>query len=95
MHTPKWEGRRAQEARSTVKRIGAHRNQPCCICNQPIDYTLPSTDPDGCSVQHLKPRKLFPHLTWDPNNWAPAHLTCNKSAGATIQAPLGITSRAW
>ena len=95
MQIPKWEGRRAQQARARVKQVGANRNLPCCICNQPIDYKLPSTDPDGCSVQHLKPRKTFPQLTWDPNNWAPAHLACNKSAGAKINAPLGVTSRTW
>lgn len=95
MDVPKWEGRRAQEALKTVKRIGKQRNQPCCICQQPINYNLPSTDPDGCSLQHIRPRKTFPHLTWDPNNWAPSHLACNKAAGTKTQAPLGTTSRTW
>jgi 5-methylcytosine-specific restriction endonuclease McrA len=78
---PPWSGRRRAEALATVKARGRAANTPCCICRQPIDYTLERTE-DSCSVQHIRSRKHYPHLTWDPSNWAPAHLGCNKSAGA-------------
>ena len=78
---PAWGGRRAQDALARVKALGRRRKTPCCICHQPIDYGLPSTDPNGCSVQHVKSRKRFPQLTWVLSNWAPAHLRCNQSDG--------------
>ncbi|MDZ5077882.1 hypothetical protein [Nesterenkonia sp. HG001] len=93
--TPAWNGRRAARALDEVKRKGRARGEPCCICKQPIDYDLPSTDPDGCSVQHVKSRALFPHLTWDPANWSPAHLSCNKAEGKTATVSIGNTSRQW
>lgn len=95
LNVPAWNGRRAKEALEFVKRKGRSSGAPCCICRQPIDYELPSTDPDGCSVQHVKSRALFPHLTWDPANWAPAHLGCNKAEGKTPTVAIGQTSRRW
>ncbi len=76
-----WQGRAAQEALAKVKRSGSMRSAPCVICGRPIDYRLPSSDPRGCSVQHLKARSRHPELTWVASNWAPAHLECNKRWG--------------
>ncbi|WP_143588473.1 hypothetical protein [Tersicoccus sp. Bi-70] len=97
---PAWSGRRRAEALRLVKAIGRRTNAPCCICDQPIDYSLEYPDPWSCSVQHLKSRFLFPALTWDRSNWAPAHISCNKSAGAgeasdVAPAGLGVTSDDW
>ncbi|MGU3409126.1 hypothetical protein ACLBWP_03380 [Microbacterium sp. M1A1_1b] len=78
---PPWSGRRRAEALDQVKALGRRLNLPCCLCQQPIDYDLRGTE-DSCSVQHIRSRKRYPQLTWDPSNWAPAHLGCNKSAGA-------------
>ena len=66
----------------------------CYICCGPIDYALTYPHPMSCSVQHIKSRHHYPELTWDPTNWAPAHLTCNKEAGDGTSDPynLGITS---
>lgn len=94
-HIPDWSGRRAQRALEQVKRHGYQNNTPCCLCDQPINYTLPSTDPNGCTVQHVKPRSLFPHLTWDPTNWAPAHWLCNNHQKNKLDLGLGTTSRDW
>ncbi|WP_143738837.1 HNH endonuclease [Microbacterium sp. Yaish 1] len=82
MSIPKWGGRRAVEALNRVKAEGRRHRSPCCICGQRINYDLPSTDANGCTVQHKKSRKLFPALTWDPSNWAPAHKSCNESEGS-------------
>lgn len=86
-----WSGRAAAEALKQVKAKGRRNQTPCVICDQGIDYSLAYPHRQSCSVQHIKPRKHFPQLTWDPLNWAPAHLDCNKSAGAKIQTGLGIT----
>lgn len=96
LHIPTWGGRRAQEALARVKAEGRRRRSPCCICQQPIDYSLPSTDPWGCTVQHIRSRKQFPHLTWAPTNWGPAHRDCNTSAGAGDNLDdLGAVSTDW
>ncbi|NWN89198.1 MAG: HNH endonuclease [Micrococcaceae bacterium] len=92
---PNWSGRRATKALEHIKATGRRNNTPCCICNQPIDYNLPSTDPNGCSLQHLKSRALYPQLTWDPANWAPAHLHCNQTEGKEATVGIGTTSRKW
>lgn len=94
---PVWGGRRATEALQRVKAEGRRRRLACVICRQPIDYGLEYPHPQSCSVQHLRSRKLFPHLTWDPANWAPAHLDCNMSAGTgeRAAADLGLTSQEW
>lgn len=93
---PAWGGRRAQEALDAVRKRGRRGRTPCVICRQPIDYSLSGKDPDGCTVQHVKSRKLFPALTWDPKNWAPAHRSCNLSVGTgeRDESP-GVTSTEW
>lgn len=78
---PPWTGRRRANALDTTRRHGARLHLPCSICGQPINYQLRYPNPASCTVQHIKSRFLFPELTWDPANWAPAHLDCNQSAG--------------
>lgn len=96
MNVPAWNGRRATEALNRVKALGRRRKSPCWECGQPIDYSLPSTHPDGCTVQHVKSRKLFPELTWDPANHRPCHKACNESAGHEgTPDKRGVTSQEW
>lgn len=92
MTIPTWGGRRATAALDWMRAKGRRENLPCCICQQPIDYDLRGSE-EACSVQHVKSRKHYPHLTWDRSNWEPAHLRCNKSAGdGTGEAlNLGVT----
>lgn len=93
---PAWSGRRATEALEFVKSRGRRNRTPCCICEQKIDYSLPSTHPHGCTVQHLKSRRDFPELTWVRSNWGPAHHQCNSSAGAGDRDDTpGVTSEEW
>lgn len=94
-HIPEWSGRRRADALALVKAEGSRTNAPCFICRQGIEYSLEYPHPQSCSVQHVKSRKLYPHLTWDRTNWKPAHLDCNKSAGAEQQLDLGVTSEEW
>lgn len=96
---PPWTGRRRADALTLTRRKGARHNTPCCLCGQPIDYQLRYPDPNSCSVQHLKSRILYPELTWDPTNWAPAHLVCNQAAGdgtnPTTAGNLGAITPLW
>jgi 5-methylcytosine-specific restriction endonuclease McrA len=92
LHIPEWSGRARSEALAYVKALGRRRRSPCYICGQRIDYDLVYPHPDSCSVQHVKSRHLFPHLTWDRSNWEPAHLTCNKAAGTGATTTLGLTT---
>lgn len=85
-----WAGRARQDALRSVKAKGRRADAPCVICSMSIDYSLEYPHPQSCSVQHVKSRKLFPQLTWDPANWAPAHLDCNKAAGSRGEESLGI-----
>lgn len=89
-----WGGRRANEALERTRTVGRARNLPCFICRLPIDYDLRWPDKMSCTVQHIISRFARPDLTWVPSNWAPAHLTCNSSAGTGAADPydLGATS---
>ena len=89
---PAWSGARAQKALKQVRTWGSAKDLPCILCGQPIDYTLRKPDQQSCSVQHIKSRREYPHLTWDPSNWAPAHLGCNAGERRSDAAGLGITS---
>lgn len=93
---PDWSGRRAAKALTWVKARGRRLKLPCCLCDQAIDYDLPSRHPHGCTVQHKKSRRDFPELTWVRSNWAPAHAECNQSAGAGDRDDTpGVTSQEW
>lgn len=69
---------------------------PCCICKQPIDYSLHHPDPRSFSVQHIHDWKGHPELREDPSNLDSAHLGCNSSEGTNGPKPeIGATSEAW
>jgi 5-methylcytosine-specific restriction endonuclease McrA len=92
---PAWTGRRRAEALAFVKAMGRRKKSPCFICKQGIDYDLTYPHPQSCSVQHVKSRFNYPHLTWEKSNWEPAHLDCNKAAGTQGEQGLGTTSEDW
>jgi 5-methylcytosine-specific restriction endonuclease McrA len=66
----------------------AHR--PCCICHQPIDYSLRWPDPQSFTVQHLKPWSRNPELREDPGNLDAAHFKCNTSLGDRDQQAVSV-----
>lgn len=68
---------------------------PCCLCGQPIDYTLEWPDPGSFSVQHKQDWHRHPELREDPANLDSAHLGCNSSAGQDGKPTLGATSETW
>ena len=74
----------------------AASHPPCWLCGQPIDYTLPGTDPAGFSVDHVQTYAAHRHLADEPGNLAAAHLRCNQGRGVRDPKPgVTATSRAW
>lgn len=94
---PQWGGRRVQAALKRVKVLGRRDRTPCRRCKEPINYDLTYPDEWSCSVGHIMARETHPEHTWDPSNWAPEHLKCNKQGDAAqmSRAPdLGVVG-AW
>lgn len=75
----KFHGRPAERARHRVRRLG----KPCCICGQPIDYTLPASHPMSFTLEHKVSQKMAPELAFDPANHDAAHRSCNSKKGTT------------
>lgn len=71
------------------------RVQPCCICQQRIDYSLPADDEQAFTVEHKIPRSVRPDLADDPSNCGPAHAECNKRRGNREFQGLGQLSEEW
>lgn len=84
-------GGRRQRVSATVRA----RGEACCICRQPIDYSLAWPNPLSFSVQHMQPRALRPDLMFDLANLRAAHLQCNQSLGADVAIREWETSRRW
>jgi 5-methylcytosine-specific restriction endonuclease McrA len=72
-------GHRARVARENQRR----KRLPCCICGQPIDYTLPASHPMSFTLEHRTAQHLAPELVWDRTNHGSAHRRCNAQKGTT------------
>lgn len=80
------------------KKIVRSRREPCHICKKPIDYSLRYPNPMSFSVEHIKPRHLYPDLIFDVTNMAAAHLECNvRNQGKNPWVPIteAVNSRDW
>lgn len=67
-----WQGHTVRRLRSeTIARWGS----VCWLCGQPIDLTLPRTEPGGFTVDHVVPRSKGGSN--DVANCRPAHRSCN------------------
>lgn len=62
----------------------ARGQPPCALCGQPIDYTLPHTDPMSYAVDHIIPL----HKGGDDalSNKQAAHRACNRAKGTDPDA---------
>lgn len=89
------------KGRSTrnFRRLSANlrsQRRACCLCGQPIDYTLEYPDPGSFTVQHILSRSTHPHLAEDPGNLDAAHKRCNEHAGNSNEPPgLGDADDQW
>lgn len=82
--------------RDKHRRTLAIGEPPCGICGQPIDYTLPHTDPDSYVVDHINPWAVSRDDSLD--NKQPAHRRCNRTKADTINYRPGVTyvtDRCW
>lgn len=78
----------------------AQQDAPCWWCGQPIDYTIPHSDPvtghvnsDAFELDHAFPRSTHPELAEDPANFRPAHRACNnRRSDGKGDLPLGTIS---
>lgn len=89
--------------------IAAHpQGTPCCLCHEPIDTSLPSTTPNGPTVEHGMPIRVIlasahsdQHaldMACDTSLWGVAHRVCQDRQGAAATNARAVThtpSRAW
>lgn len=72
------------------------QQQPCWLCNRPINYSLEHPHPESFSVDHAKTVKEHPELGDDPLNFRPSHLVCNQRRGdEDPHIDIGEPSEAW
>jgi len=76
--------RRSTTLRDRHRNIIKRNEPPCWICGEPIDYTLPHTDPKSFVVDHKVALALGGTDTID--NKAAAHRECNRDKGARPHA---------
>lgn len=63
-------------ARDRDRRVISRTKPPCGICEQPIDYSLPHTDPMSFVVDHVNP--LAKSGDDSTENKQAAHRVCNR-----------------
>lgn len=72
---------------------------PCAICDDPIDYSLPHTDPKSYVVDHVLPLALTGPTGDVLENKQAAHRDCNRAKSDRIDGAPGprtfVTSRSW
>lgn len=89
-------------ARSRVKSRVRMLKEPCGLCGEPVDLTLPKGDPMAFQVDHIKPVSQGGALTRQ-SNLQPAHAVCNnrkndgrpKGKAATAKAVQVSRPRVW
>jgi 5-methylcytosine-specific restriction endonuclease McrA len=66
----------------------------CHLCRQPIDRSLPKTDPMSGTIDHLDPRATHGKSLPTLDRVRPAHRSCNSTRGAGEPQP-SWRSRTW
>lgn len=87
--------RKNKAARDRCTAIVRAWRRPCCICHEPIDYSLRHPNPRSFSVQHIIPKSVRPDLIFDVLNLDAAHLDCNQSKGTDLTETERVVSRRW
>jgi hypothetical protein len=57
------------------------RNDPCWLCDQPIDYDAPPQTASAFEADHFRPASTHPQLALIVGNLRPSHSSCNRSRG--------------
>lgn len=90
--------------RNKQRKEMAARQEPCALCGNPIDYSLPPGDPWSFELDEIVPVSRFreggyesaEQCAQDPANHQPAHRVCNRMKGnrmagdAAEAAPVGL-----
>lgn len=78
---------RDRARRAIAARVRA--GEPCCLCNRPIDLSIPYPDPWSFTVEHVTPTS---HGGADHGDeqLAPAHFRCNRQRS---NGPTGTVGR--
>lgn len=86
---------RSTTTRDQHRRAIARTKPPCGICEQPIDYTIPSPDPMSFEVDHILALNNGGRDTLD--NKQASHRACNRAKWDTMPASVRtfVTSRVW
>jgi len=88
---------RSTTVRDRDRRAIARTKPPCHICEQPIDYTIPSPEPMSFEVDHVI--ALVNGGADDLSNKAASHRKCNRDKWDKLAEAVGprvfVTSRAW
>ena len=72
------------------------KGDPCCICSEPISYSLQYPHPLSWSLEHLISVKDRPDLLLDKNNYGSSHMLCNSLKGPDeLIADTGEKSADW
>lgn len=58
----------------------------CFVCSNPIDFSLPTSHPEGQSVEHVVPQ--LRGGSGEPSNLALSHRVCNETRGALMIAEI-------
>ena len=66
------------------KKILRAMQNPCALCGQPIDYSLPADNPMSFEADHIIPIKLGGHPS-DLANLQATHKICNRQKGAKLR----------
>ena len=77
------------------KRIAMARSraEPCCLCGQPIDYTLKGIDPWGPTAEHHNAVKTNGKVVVPLEELGVAHLTCNSRSGGALRGTATSSTR--
>jgi len=87
-----------RELCATEKQPDGSTGRPCWLCDDPIDYTLPSGQgiDDSFERDHYFPASTHPDLYEDPAHFRASHAAGTRDRSNNPPAPeLGILSRQW
>ena len=64
------------------KLVAQAKGKPvCAYCKGPIDLRISATSSQGFTIDHMKPRSMYPELSKNFSNMLAAHKSCNSSKG--------------
>jgi hypothetical protein len=92
--------RRRRDVQVAVREFrdeATRREDPCWLCQKPIDYTIADPYDDWVlEVEHVVAVSLRPDLAADKGNMRASHRLCNqRKSDSTAPQGLGATSEDW